>query len=94
MAKAAVQPCIAAGADESLIPRWTTEGRRRAEAARKPPFSQPARRAPRRPRARLTCLTRTLFRGAVSGGLILAGLAPDRSLAVKIAPYSGQIVVA
>jgi len=39
--------CRLAGADESLIPRWTEEGRRRAEAAQLPPFSRP-RRAPRR----------------------------------------------
>lgn len=39
---------IAAGADESLIPGWTEEGRRRAEAARLPPFSRPCC-APRRP---------------------------------------------
>jgi hypothetical protein len=41
--------CRLAGADESLIPPWIEEGRRRAEARRHPPFSQPGRRAPRRP---------------------------------------------
>jgi hypothetical protein len=46
-AKAAAQLLIAAGADESLIPGWIEEGRRRAEAARLPPFSQPGR-SPRR----------------------------------------------
>jgi hypothetical protein len=30
---------IAAGAHESLIPQWIEEGRRRAETARRPPFS-------------------------------------------------------
>lgn len=38
-ARAAAQLCIAAGADESLIPGWIEEGRRRAEAAKRPPFS-------------------------------------------------------
>jgi hypothetical protein len=38
-ARAAAQLCIAAGADESLIPGWVEEGRRRAEAARHLPFS-------------------------------------------------------
>jgi hypothetical protein len=47
-AKAAAQLLIAAGADESLIPQWAEQGRRRAEAARLPPFSRPGR-APRRP---------------------------------------------
>lgn len=41
--------CRAAGADESLIPQWAEEGKRRAEARRLPPFSQPGRRTPRRP---------------------------------------------
>jgi hypothetical protein len=41
--------CRLAGADESLIPEWIEEGRRLAEARHPPPFSQPARRAPRRP---------------------------------------------
>jgi hypothetical protein len=47
--RAAAQFCIAAGADESLIPKWIEEGRRRVETARKPPFSDPARYTPRRP---------------------------------------------
>jgi hypothetical protein len=38
-ARAAAQLCIAAGADESVIPAWIEEGRRRAEAAKQPPFS-------------------------------------------------------
>jgi hypothetical protein len=38
-AKAAARLLIAAGADQSLIPGWIAEGRRRAEAARRPPFS-------------------------------------------------------
>ena len=37
-----------ARADEALIPQWTEEGRRRAEARRMPPFSRP-RRTPLRP---------------------------------------------
>jgi hypothetical protein len=40
--------CRMAGAGESLIPQWIQEGRRRAEAAKLPPFSRPGR-APRRP---------------------------------------------
>jgi hypothetical protein len=47
-AQAAAQFLIAAGADESLIPRWTDIGRQRAEMAGKPPFSQPGQRSPRR----------------------------------------------
>ena len=46
--RAVAELCIAAGADESLIPQWTEEGRCRAEAAQHPPFSRPGR-APRRP---------------------------------------------
>jgi hypothetical protein len=46
-AKAAAQVLIAAGADESLIPRWIEEGRRRAEIRRRPPVSNPGRRAVR-----------------------------------------------
>jgi hypothetical protein len=46
--KAAASFCIAAGADESLIPGWIEEGRRRIAIRRKPPFSDPARRTPRR----------------------------------------------
>ena len=34
--------------DEALIPGWIDEGKRRAEASRMPPFSQPGR-TPRRP---------------------------------------------
>ena len=48
-ARAAAQLCCLAGADEDLIRQWVEEGRRRAEAARLPPFSRPGRRAPRRP---------------------------------------------
>ena len=48
-AKAAAELCRQAGADEGLIPEWIAEGRRRAEAARLPPFSRPGQRAPRRP---------------------------------------------
>jgi hypothetical protein len=48
-AQAVAGLCRQAGADEDLIPGWTEEGRRRAEARRMPPFSQPGRRAPYRP---------------------------------------------
>jgi hypothetical protein len=48
-AQAAAHFLIAAGADESLIPQWAEEGRRRAEARRMPPASVPGRRAPQRP---------------------------------------------
>ena len=37
-ARCAARLCRLAGADESLIPQWAEEGRRRAEAARKPPY--------------------------------------------------------
>ena len=37
--QAVAELCIAAGADESLIPQWIEEGRRRAEAAKRLPFS-------------------------------------------------------
>lgn len=37
--KTAARLLIVAGADESLIPQWVEEGRRRAEAARLPPFA-------------------------------------------------------
>jgi hypothetical protein len=40
-ARSAAQMCRLAGADEDLIPQWAKEGRRRAEAARLPPFSRP-----------------------------------------------------
>ena len=38
-AEAIAELCRAAGADEPLIPAWIEEGRRRTEAARRPPFS-------------------------------------------------------
>jgi hypothetical protein len=38
-AKAAASFCLAASADAGQVERWTQEGRRRAEAARLPPFS-------------------------------------------------------
>ena len=44
-AKAAAQLLIAAGADESLLPGWIEEGRRRAEVRRRPLFSNPGRGA-------------------------------------------------
>ena len=47
-AEAVAGLCLLAGADQALIPQWTEEGRRRAEAARHPPFSRP-RRTPQRP---------------------------------------------
>ena len=37
LARQAAQLCRLAGADETLIPAWVAEGKRRAEAARKPP---------------------------------------------------------
>jgi hypothetical protein len=46
--QAVAELCPMAGADEALIPQWIREGRRRAEVAQLPPFSQPGR-APRRP---------------------------------------------
>jgi hypothetical protein len=46
--QAVAELCRMAGADEALIPQWIEEGRRRAEAAKLPPFSRPGR-APRRP---------------------------------------------
>ncbi len=39
LAQQAAQLCRKAGADESAIPVWIQEGRRRAAAARMPPFS-------------------------------------------------------
>jgi len=45
--QAVAELCRTAGADESLIPRWIQEGRRRVAARRMPPFSQPGRRPPR-----------------------------------------------
>jgi hypothetical protein len=46
--KAAASFCIGAGADESLIPGWIEEGRRRVAIRRKTPFIDPVRRTPRR----------------------------------------------
>ena len=46
---AAAELCRQAGADKDLIPQWIEEGRRRAEIKRRPLFSNPARRTPRRP---------------------------------------------
>src|SRR5215471_16246283 len=37
--QAVAELCRAAGADEQAVPAWIEEGRRRAEAARRPPFS-------------------------------------------------------
>jgi len=48
-AQAVAELCCLAGADEPLIPGWIDEGRRRVNVRRKPPFSDPAMRAPRRP---------------------------------------------
>jgi hypothetical protein len=48
-AQAIAELCRLAGADESLIPQWMEEGRRRAEIRRHPPFSQPRRRRTPRP---------------------------------------------
>ena len=39
LARQAARLCRQAGADESAIPAWIEEGRRRAAAARMPPFS-------------------------------------------------------
>ena len=38
--QAVAELCRMAGADEALIPQWIDEGRRRAEAAKLPPFSR------------------------------------------------------
>ena len=46
--QAVAELCRLAGAGEALIPGWIDEGKRRAEASRMPPFSQPGR-TPRRP---------------------------------------------
>ena len=46
--QAVAQLCRLAVLDEALIPGWIEEGKRRAEAARPPPFSQPGR-TPRHP---------------------------------------------
>lgn len=40
IARQAARLCRLAGADEALIPQWIAEGRRRAQAARKPPFGE------------------------------------------------------
>jgi hypothetical protein len=48
-AQAVAELCRMADADETLIPGWIEEGRRRAEVRRMPPFSQPGPRTPRRP---------------------------------------------
>ena len=37
LARQAVALCRLAGADDTLIPQWAAEGRRRAQAARQPP---------------------------------------------------------
>jgi hypothetical protein len=46
--QAVAELCRMAGADEASIPQWIQEGRRRAEAAKLPPFSRSGR-PPRRP---------------------------------------------
>ena len=46
--QAVAELCRMAGADQALIPQWIQQGRRRAEAAKLPPFSRPGR-PPRRP---------------------------------------------
>ncbi len=46
LARSAARLCRKAGADEALIPYWVAEGRRRAEAARLPPFSGQPRGGP------------------------------------------------
>jgi hypothetical protein len=38
-ARGQAELCLLAGADENLIAQWAEEGRRRAEAAQRPPFS-------------------------------------------------------
>jgi hypothetical protein len=38
LARCAANLCRKAGADETLIAQWVAEGKRRAEAARKPPY--------------------------------------------------------
>jgi hypothetical protein len=50
LARQAAHLCRLAGADETLIPQWATEGKRRAAAARQMPHSgQPRPRTPPRP---------------------------------------------
>lgn len=39
LTRQAAQLCRKAGADETLIPAWAAEGRRRRAAAKQPPFS-------------------------------------------------------
>ena len=46
--QAVAELCRMAGADETVIPQWIQEGRRRAEAAQLPLFSRPGS-SPRRP---------------------------------------------
>jgi hypothetical protein len=46
--QAVAELCLTAGADESLIPEWIAEGKRRAAERRMPPFSQSVRRTPGR----------------------------------------------
>jgi hypothetical protein len=48
-AKGAAQLLTAAGADESLIPRWIDEGQRRAEIRHGPAVSNPGRRTVHHP---------------------------------------------
>jgi hypothetical protein len=55
--------CVAAGADPDLILQRVAEGRHRAATAGKPPFSNPARHSPRRPRARRPGIGGTPGRG-------------------------------
>ena len=45
-AQAIAELCRLAGADETLIPRWVEEGRRRAASAAMPPFSGGLRQRP------------------------------------------------
>lgn len=52
--QAVAELCRMVGADEDLIPQWAEEGRRRAEAAKQPPFSEPSPRTQRRPLTRLS----------------------------------------
>jgi hypothetical protein len=47
--QAVAELCRLAGADVDQVAQWVEEGKRRAEARRPAPFSQPARRTPRHP---------------------------------------------
>lgn len=47
-AQAIAELCRLAGADKDQIPQWIEGGRRRVAIRRKPPFSDPAPRTPRR----------------------------------------------